>query len=176
MKKMAAVLCAAVLTLTACGNGDDDKAKENIKAAVLEEEGTQLTGGTKPTEEQADCISDGMVDEVGVDKLQEYDLLNEDLEINDEANPTDMEEGDADALAGVFVDCIDVEEMFAAQFGEGEQELPAEAQDCIKEAIDEDAMKDGLSASFQGEEDEGFTAMQEEMMACVMGGAGGGTE
>ncbi len=169
MKKMAAVLCAAVLTLSACGNGDDDKAKENIKAAVLEDEGTELTGGTKPTEEQADCISEGMVDDVGVEKLQEYELLNEDLEINDEANPDDMSEGDADALAGVFVDCIDVEEMFADQFGSGEEELPAEAQECIKDAIDEDAMKDGLSASFQGKEDEGFATMQQEMMACVMG-------
>ncbi len=176
MKKMAAVLCAAALTLTACGNGDDDKAKENIKAAVLEEDGTELTGGTKPTEEQADCISNGMVDEVGVEKLQEYDLLNADLEINEEADPTDMEQGDADALAAVFVDCIDVEKMFATQFSSGEEELPAEAQDCIKEAIDEDAMKAGLSASFQGEEDEDFNAMREEMLACVMGDIGGGAE
>lgn len=176
MKKMAAVLCAAVLTLSACGNGDDDKAKENIKTAVMEDEGTDLTGGTKPTEEQADCIADGMVDDVGVEKLQEYELLTEDLKINEDANPTDMEEGDADALAGVFVDCIDVEEMFAAQFGSAEEELPAEAQECVKEAIDEDAMKDGLSASFQGKEDEGFTKMQEEMMACVMGEMPGATE
>ena len=174
MKKTAAVLCAAVLTLSACGNGDDDKAKENIKTAILEEEGSQITGGTEPTEEQADCISNGMVDDVGVDKLQEYDLLTEDLEINEDANPTDMEEADADALAGVFVDCIDVEEMFAAQFGSGEEDLPAEAQECIKDAIDEDAMKDGLSASFQGETDEGFTAMQGKMMECVTGGLGGG--
>lgn len=169
MKKTAAVLCAAVLTLSACGNGDDEKAKENIKTAVLEEEGTDLTGGTEPTEEQAECISDGMVDDVGVDKLQEYDLLDENLEINEDAQPTDMAEEDADALANVFVECIDIDEMFASQFGAGEQELPAEAQECIKDAIDEEAMKDGLSASFQGEQDEGFAAMQEEMMGCVMG-------
>lgn len=173
MKKTAAVLCAAVLTLSACGNGDDDQAKENIKAAVLEEEGTQLPGGTKPTEQQAGCIANGMVDDVGVDKLQEYDLLTEELEINQDANPTDMAAEDADALAGVFVDCIDVEEMFASQMGSGEQELTEEQQQCVTEAIDEEAMKDGLSASFQGEEDEGFTAMQQEMMACVLGDMGG---
>ena len=172
MKKTAAVLCAAMLTLSACGNGDDDKAKENIKTAILEEEGSTITGGTKPTEEQADCISNGMVDDVGVDKLQEYDLLDEDLKINEEANPTDMEEGDADALAGVFVDCIDVEEMFTSQFGSGEEKLPAEAQECIKDAIDEDAMKDGLSASFQGKQDEGFSEMQGKMMECVTPGLG----
>ena len=172
MKKTAAALCAVVLTLSACGNGDDDKAKENIKAAVLEEEGGSLTGGTEPTEEQADCIADGMVDDVGVEALQEYELLDEDLEINDQAAPTDMAEDDAQALAGVFVDCIDVDEMFADQFNSGEQELTEEQQSCITDAIDEDAMKDGLAASFQGETDEGFTAMQEEMMSCVMPDAG----
>src|SRR5687768_5668434 len=121
MKNTVAVLCAALMTLSACGNGDDDKARENIKTAVLEEE-TDLTGGAKPTEEQADCIADGMVDDVGVETLQEYELLDDNLEINEEADPTDMEEGDADALAEVFVDCIDVEEMFAAQFASGEEE------------------------------------------------------
>lgn len=173
MKKTAAALCVAVLTLSACGNGDDDKAKENIKTAVLEEEGSGLTGGTEPTEEQADCIADGMVDDVGVETLQEYDLLNDNLEINDDANPTDMEADDAEALAGVFVDCIDVEEMFADQVSSSEQEITDEQQSCITDAIDEDAMKDGLAASFQGETDEGFTAMQQEMMACVVPDTGG---
>ena len=197
MTKMAAALCAAVLTLSACGGGSEEpsqegaqeeassdspeeaEAKSNIKTAILEEEGTELTGGAKPSEEQADCISGGMVDEVGIDKLQEYELLTDKLKINEEANPTDMESGDADALAGVFVDCIDVEEMLTSQFSSSEQEIPAEAQECIREAVDEDAMKDGLSASFQGKEDEGFTAMQQEMTACVMGDMGdmgGGAE
>ena len=85
-----------------------------------------------------------MVDDVGVETLQEYELLNDDLEINEDANPTDMSEDDADALAGVFVDCIDVEEMFAAQFDSGEEELPDEQKECIEDAIDEDAMKAGL--------------------------------
>ncbi len=168
MKKMAAVLCAAVMVLSACGNGDDDEAKKNIKAAVLDDE-TSLTGGTKPTDDQADCIANGMVDDVGVETLQKYKLLDDNLEINKDANPTDMSSDDADALAGVFVDCIDVAEMFAAQFDSGDQKLPEEQQQCIKDAIDEDAMKAGLSASFQGEQDEAFTEMQTKMMACITG-------
>lgn len=175
MKKTAAVLCAAVLTLSACGNDDDDKARENIRTAVLEED-AGLTGGTKPTEEQADCIADGMVDDVGVETLQEYELLNDELEINSDANPTDMEAEDADALAEVFVGCIDVDELFAAQFGSSGQELTEEQQQCITDAIDEQAMIDGLSASFQGEDDESFTAMQEEMMGCVTGDLGGSSQ
>lgn len=174
MRKTVAVLCAALMTLSACGNGDDDKAKENIKSAVLDDE-TGLTGGTKPTEKQADCIADGMVDDVGVETLQDYGLLDKDLKINEDADPKDMKEEDADALAGVFVGCIDIESMFADQFATGDQKLPQEQQDCIKDAIDEDAMKAGLSASFQGKEDEDFAAMQQKMVTCVMGEMGDST-
>jgi hypothetical protein len=173
MRKTVAVLCAALMTLSACGNSDDDKAKENIKSAVLDDQ-TDLTGGTKPTEEQASCIADGMVDDVGVDTLQDYELLDKDLKINQDANPTDMKAEDADALAGVFVDCIDVEAMFTDQLATGDQKLPQDQQDCIKDAVDEDAMKAGLSASFQGKEDKDFAAMQQKMVTCVMGGAGSG--
>lgn len=173
MKKTAAVLCAAMLALTACGNGDDDKARENIKKAVLEEDAGGLTGGTKPTEKQADCISDGMVDDVGVETLQEYKLLNKDLEIDGDAEPTDMKKDDADALAGVFVDCIDMKQLFADEFSSGSQDVPDETMDCIEKAIDDDAMKSGLSATFQGKEDEAFASMQEEMMKCVMPGTSG---
>jgi hypothetical protein len=181
MKKMAAVLCAAALMLSACGNSDDEKAKANsddakakanIKSAVLDDQ-TNMTGTTKPTEKQADCIADGMVDDVGVDTLQKYGLLDDDLKIDDKADPTNMSPDDADALAGVFVDCIDVQQMFASQFGSGTDKLPAAQQKCITDAIDEDAMKSGLSASFQGKEDEGFAAMQKKMTDCVMGSLGG---
>lgn len=174
MKKIAAVLCATTLLLSACGNSDDDTAKKNIKAAVLKDD-TSLTGGAKPTEEQANCIADGMVDDVGVDTLQKYKLLDDNLKINEDANPTDMSSDDADALAGVFVDCIDVEKMFADQFAQGDQKLTEDQQKCLSDAIDEDAMKSGLSASFQGKDDEAFTEMQNAMMKCITGDLGMGS-
>jgi hypothetical protein len=147
---------------------DETKAKANIQAAVLDDK-SSITGGTKATQEQAQCIADGMVDDVGIDTLQKYKLLDDKLEINSDANPTNMDAADADALAGVFVGCIDVEKMFTDQFNSGDQKLPEDQQNCIKDAIDEDAMKAGLSASFQGKQDEGFTQMQANMMKCVTG-------
>jgi hypothetical protein len=171
MKKIAAA-CAALLTLSACGGGEEDEAKENIKASLLEQEGDDMIG-TKPTEEQADCISEGMVDEVGVESLQEYGLLTEDLEINEDADPTDMSKDDAEALAAVFVDCVDMEALFAEQLAGASDQMTDEQRECIEDAIDEDAIEAGLAASFQGKPEEMMGSMQEDLMACVMGGPQG---
>lgn len=170
MKKTTAAICAALLTLTACGSGDDEKAKENIKANVLEDDGGGVAAGTKPTEEQAECMADGMVDEVGVEKLQEYEILNDDLEIVEDADPTDLEEGDAKALAAVIIDCVDMAKMIQDQVDASAQtELTGEQAECIRDAIDEDTIEAGLAASFQGkDEDNPMAEMQAEMMKCAM--------
>lgn len=181
MKKTVAVLCAAVFALTACGRGDGEEAdpqnaeaKENIKASLLEE-GADLAG-TKVTEEQAGCVSDGMVDEVGVEKLQEYKLLNKDLKISEDAQPTDMEQGDAEALAGVFTDCVDMEKMFEEQFTSGPmaEQLTDEQRNCLTDAVDSDVIESALADTFQGKEADPTAGIQADLMACVGGGMSGG--
>lgn len=173
MLKIAAAACAAVLVLSSCGSGDEDEAKENIKQSLLEEDSGTLAGA-EPTEEQATCLSDGMVDEIGVDKLQEYDLLTEDLTINENPDLA-MEEGDADTLAEVFTDCVDMEQMFEDQFASfaGQDQLPEEAQTCIEDAIDEDIIRDGLSATFQGEDEVMGSEVQEKLQTCLTDSLGG---
>jgi hypothetical protein len=169
MKTTTAALCAVLLTLTACGGGDDDEAKKNIKANILEEGDGGVAAGTKPTEKEAECMADGMVDEVGVEKLQEYKLLDEDLKIIEDSDPTDMVKGDAESLAGVVVDCVDMTKLIQDQVDSGSgTKLTDDQRSCISDAIDEDTIKAGLAASFQGEdEDNPMAAMQGEMLKCV---------
>jgi hypothetical protein len=174
--KTVAVLCAAMLALTACGGGDDEEARENIKASLLDQ-GADLAG-TEVTDEQAGCVSDGMVDEVGVDKLQEYKLLDDELRIRDDAEPTDMEKDDAEALAAVFVDCIDMEKMFEEQFASGPaaDQLTDEQRDCLADAIDGDVIEKALADTFQGKEADPAAELQGDIMACVTGGTSGGED
>ncbi len=172
MKKLAAAACAAMFLLTACGGGDDDKAKENIKASLLEEN-SSVVGETKLTEEQAECFSDGIVDEVGVDKLKEYKLLNDDLEIIEDAEPTDMSEDDAKAMAGVMTGCVDMTKLIEDQIASSDSQLTEEQKTCITDAIDEDAIEAGLAASFQGESDNPMEEMTGALMGGVMGDMGG---
>jgi hypothetical protein len=165
MKKMTvSVLAALSILLTGCGSGDEEKAKENIKASILEEE---QIAGTKVTEEDATCLSDGIVDEVGTEKLQEYKLLNEDLEVESEVGNVKMEEADADATAEVFVDCVDAEKMLEDQFASMTGSLSKQQQDCMKEVLDEEKVKEIMSATFQGDTAGMQSDLQEDFMKCV---------
>lgn len=168
MTKTVAALCAVLLTLTACGGGEDE-AKENIKASLLEEGGD--FAGTELTDEEATCLSDGMVDEIGTDKLQELGLLDEDNNVVEDANPDDLEKADADALAGTIVDCVDVQELMAQEMGPMMEQMDEEQQKCITDAFDDETIVELISASFQGEEPD-TTALQETVMECVGPAAG----
>lgn len=164
MTKMTVVAAATLsVLLTGCGN-DADQAKENIKASILDEE---TIAETKVTEEDAACLSDGIVDEVGTDKLKEYGLLNDDLEVESEVSEVTMEAGDADAMAEVFVGCVEAEKMLEDQFATMTGSLTPEQQECMKEVLDEDKVKEIMSATFQGDMSDMQSSLQEDFMTCV---------
>jgi len=165
MTKFAVAACAALLLLTGCGGGgDEDEAKENIKAGLLEQDSG--LAGTEVTEEQAQCVSDGLVDDIGVDKLQEYGVLEDDLSVDASAAPENVDAEDADTLASVIIDCVDFKEVMTEQMG-ATADLTDEQKTCLSDAIDEEALKDLLSAGFQGEEPEMGADMQADMMKCM---------
>lgn len=168
MKKNRALLVAGglalSLTLTACGGGDDEKAAEAISASMMEESDEEFP----VDQEQADCVGDGLVDKIGVDQLQEYGMLTDDLQVNESVGEVTLEEGDADNAAEVIVDCIDAEAMMAEQLG-GDDSLTPEQQECVSEALDNDALKRLFSMMFQGKEDEATNELMGPLMECVMG-------
>jgi hypothetical protein len=165
MKKTVAVLSILMLTLTACGGGaDEQEAKDNLRTSFSEDD--SLAGAD---EEQAGCVADGMVDELGVEKLQEYNILDDDLQVNEDPGDVEMSEEDADQAAEIVIDCVDTAEMFTSQMEDSEEGLTDEQKDCIEAAIDDDAMKEMLSAEFQGKESNAMDDMTGEIMACLLG-------
>lgn len=170
MKKTVGVLSATLIalsSLTACGGGDDDAtAAKNLKAEILD---NATVGGstTEITDEQAGCIADGTVAEIGVEQLQEYEILKDDLEINKSIENVQLSAGDADSLAGVFVDCINVEKLFEDQFSGTSSGLTKKQRKCITDAIDEDAIRTILAASFQGKQDSASTELQNTLVKCA---------
>lgn len=172
MKKISALLCAVamVLSVAACGgNSESDKAKANIKASVLKNNAS-VAGGSKLTDKQAECFANGLVDKVGVDKLKKYKLINDKLEIIQNANPTNMTSGDADATAGVITKCVDMKKLITDQINNSAQtKLTAAQSKCIDDAIDEDTIRKGLSASFQGKSTNPLAGMQAGLLKCVTG-------
>lgn len=167
MTKTLALLFAALLTLTACGGGEDE-AKDNIRSSLLEND---ELAGTAVTDDEATCLADGMVDEIGTEKLQEIGLLDEDNNVVEEAQPDDLDEADADKLAGTIVACVDVQELMNEQMGPMMEQMDETQQECITDAFDDDTIIALISSSFQGEEPD-TAALQEAVMECV-GGMGG---
>ena len=168
MKKNRALLVAGglalSLTLTACGGGDDEKAAEAISASMMEESDEEFP----VDQEQADCVGDGLVDKIGVDQLQEYGMLTDDLEVDTSVGQVTMEQDDAENAADVIVGCIDAEALlgdaFAADDSLGEQE-----RECINEVLDEEALTNMLALMFQGREDEAVNDLMGPLMSCMMG-------
>lgn len=156
---------ALTLTLAACGGNDEDaQAAEAISASMMESSDEEFP----VDQDQADCVGEGMVDRVGVDQLQEYGLLTEDLEMDGSVTDVRMEEADADEAADVLVSCTDAQSMLTDQFANDEA-FGEEEQECINEVLDDEALTTLFSMMFQGREDEAMNDLIEPLMSCMMG-------
>lgn len=154
---------ALSLTLTACGNDDEAQAAEAISASMMESGDDEFA----LTQEQADCVGEGMVDKIGVDKLQEYGILTEDLTADDTVSDVTFEESDADGAAETIVGCADMQSLMSEQFSAG-GDLTDEQVDCLNEQLDDEALTKMFSLVFQGKEDEATEDLMGPVMSCMM--------
>lgn len=154
---------ALALSLTACGQDDDAEAAEAISANMMQESDDGFT----VDQGQADCVGEGMVEEIGVDQLQEYGMLTDDLQVNDSLGEVTMEETDADSAAEVVVGCVDAQAMLAEQLS-ADGTLTEQQQQCISEALDDDAVTMMFSLIFQGKEDEATSDLMGPLMSCML--------
>lgn len=175
MKKSIAGLTLLLVSLSACGDSggssgglssEDKEAASAISAAIVEA-GTD--GGSFTADpDEADCIAEGMVRDVGTDQLVEYGLLTEDLDATSSLDSVKMSEGDAEATADVLMECVDVPALLDDMMGA--EEIPAEVQACLEEALTEDTIHSMLVLSLSGSEDEIAEEITAPIMECVMAG------
>lgn len=156
---------ALTLTLTACGNDDEARAAEAIAASMMDaEDGDALT----VDQAEADCVGEGLVDRIGVDKLKDYGLINDDMTLNESVTDMTMDEADATSAADVIVGCVDAQALFAEQFAADDTITP-EQQECISEALDDETIKGMFSLIFQGKAEQATQELMAPMMSCMMG-------
>ena len=176
----------ALAVLTGCGGDDNDvdssssglstdeqRAAENLSVQIIRSGSmsSQPESENSVTVGQADCIAEGAVAEVGLAELQEYGIVTEDLRVNRSIQGVEMNAEDADALAGVFVDCVDAEALFEDRFLAGLPERGSE-QDrraCVEEAVSVDAVQEVLAASFRGARADTYADMQQAVSSCAGG-------
>jgi hypothetical protein len=151
-----AVLLA--LSLTACGQ-DEEAASQAISDSITESNNQTF----EVTQEEADCVGDGMVEEIGVDQLTEYGIITEDLEANDGIENVKMSEGDAGAAADVMAGCADIKELFTSAMGE----LPEEAQQCVEENLSDEVLHNFLTAVFMNDQEAGNQELMGALQECL---------
>lgn len=160
------ILLTLVLIGCAGGGSDDAKAAAAVAQGMLSSDDSGFT----IDESQADCVGEGFVDQIGVDRLQQYGFLTESLEsAADDMESTQMDESDADNAARVFIDCVDGEARMAEQMAE-DPDLTQEQQECIREQVDAELLKRTFSLLFQGREDEAQEALMGPAFQCMFGG------
>jgi hypothetical protein len=152
-----------LLALGACGSGDDDKAADAISKSLTAENDETF----EVTEEQADCVGDGFVDDIGTEQLTEYGILTDELEASDKALGTKMEKADAEAAAAVLVDCTDARKLFSDAMLAG-QDVPEEAAACIDEALTDNIVEDFFTATFTQDTDLATEALA-PLQECMAG-------
>lgn len=152
------VAVVLALTLSACGQ-DEEAASKAISDSIVSNNDSTF----EVTREEADCVGDGMVEDIGVDKLTEYGILTEELKANENLDEADMSEGDAGSAADVMTECADIRALFTSAMGE----LPEEARQCVDDNLTDEVLRDFLTALFMNEQQKGQEQMMGALQECL---------
>ena len=162
------------LTVSACGNGDDDKAAKAISDSIMKQQSGGASTILSVKRKDADCIGKGFVDKIGTKKLEKYGVLSKDLKAKTVLTNAKMSAGDAKSASSVLFSCTDVPAMVTKAIGSADQtkSLPASVKTCIKKAFTEDNLRPVFTDAFQGLQSEVQKDLTAPLMKCARGGAG----
>lgn len=161
---LSAVL-ASLLVLVACGNNEDTQAKNAISNYLMKQQASNQMISLKRS--QADCISGGMVDGIGVDKLKKYHFLNEDGTVNEKAQTPVMSTSDSRTMVDSMFRCTDVMKTMQNQLTASMGNQPAPVKQCFEKALTRNAVHDMLVASLSGNRDAASRQLLTPLMQCA---------
>lgn len=173
-KSVLALVTVSALMLSGCGSGggggEDADASKAISESMMGEGGSDMLN---VKQDEADCIGDGMVEDIGVDELKEYGFLKEDGTVAEDPSELKMSSDDAESMTNTLFDCSDVmammDESMAGSIGEQD---PA-VKECIDDVLTEDRVKDMFTALFSGDEKGAQEGLMGPMMECASKSTGG---
>ena len=159
--RIIAVTALLAVSLTSCGQ-DEQEASDAISASIMESNDETF----EVTQDEADCVGDGMVEKIGVDKLTDYGIITEDLKANDGIDNVEMSEGDAGSAADVMAGCANIKELFTSAMGD----LPEEAQQCVDENLSDEVLHDFLVSVFMNDQQGGQDELMGALQECITAG------
>jgi hypothetical protein len=137
------VLLTFALVAASCGDDDggsdlnsgEQKLADAIAAQMLEDDDS--TGDMPMTEADADCVAQGVVSEVGVDRLVEVGLSEDAIRSGTSPEDVDLPDEVIDDFVGVFMDCVDLAEIMVAGMTE-DSEISDDSAECLAEGMLDD--------------------------------------
>ena len=109
-------------------------------------------------EGEARCVAQGIVDQIGVDRLAAEGIT---AETTGDITEGSFSDDEIDSIVGTMFDCVDVQASFAASMVD---DVGEEAADCLGAGMTEDFAKRLFASNFS--EDEGdFTELLDEFTA-----------
>lgn len=174
-----ALCVVAALSLTACGSAPTNDSASNsgtttaiasFKAQLLEQS-TQHTSPFTFDDSSAQCVARTVVDAVGLQQLQDYELLDANNTATDKTlDEVTMSTADASAVVNGLVDCLGVKEFNAALKNAVTSSITgkgaAAQRACLTTKLTADALKPMLIASLSGDA-QAATAFNAELAACL---------
>jgi hypothetical protein len=140
-----------VLSLASCGSDDDAQAVAALKSQIVAN--NAMAGSTEISDKQATCIAKGAVDAITVDRLQDYKILDDDLDVGRRLSEVPLSAKDAKALADVYLDCSDaekiVEDRLVARLTAAKSARRTAVEKCVRDTVTADAVRDILAQSFE---------------------------
>ena len=169
----AAVLTVLAFTLSACGGNGDAEASKAISDSIMTSQKSQGSSSQffEMKREDADCIGDGLVGEIGTEQLQDYGLLTEENKTDKGVGDVKMSKSDSESATGVLFGCTDVEGMMQTAITKSGS-VPAQMKDCVNKTLTEENLRPMFSKIFQGKQEEAQKDLTTPMMKCATGSAG----
>jgi len=150
-----AVLLA--LSLVSCGE-DDAVASDAIADSIIRN--NQDYGLTRA---EADCVGDGFVDRIGVEKLRDDGVLTGDLESERGLDQVRMSPEDASVAADVMGECADLKGLFTSAL----PDLPTASRQCVDRELTDEVLHDYVASVLAARPDEGRRALESSLEECV---------
>ncbi|MCB2224929.1 MAG: hypothetical protein KQH83_12235 [Actinobacteria bacterium] len=152
MRKMAVMALAMALLVAACGDddglGDDEQGLADALATVMAADSDPTSPFTD--REAAQCFAEGIVSEVGVDRMIEVGMTAD--ASSTAAAFSGLSEGEIDVLADLALECVDVESMLVEQFALGG--ISTGSAECLADRMGETGlMKQAMIVGMTGDTD-----------------------
>jgi hypothetical protein len=166
VKKMGLVMVALVMILAACGGGGGGlSAEEQAKADEITAELTADPSAENPfaDEEKASCFSEGLVGELGLDRINELDTGG-----GVDEGFGNMTVAEQEAVADLAVDCIDMQAYMGEMLANAG--LSQDQADCVADGLNDDLIKQLFLAQISGADVTANEDLMGVVMGCLMGG------